>query len=156
MVIGEVLTGIALVKQSVDFIKSNINAAKDIGEIAKQIDDLFEGKKQVDKKRNKNSGMSFGQQLGVSSVASEIIDAKLAAEQLYEISVLIDMRFGAGTWGSILSERNKRIQEEKELAKKKAKERAEKNQEIAEFFLIAVLIAVAAVLLIGVVYLLTR
>ena len=91
---AEVLTGIALVNKSVEFIKSNISTAKDIGSIAKQIDDLFEGKNQLDKKRNKNSGMSVSQQFGVSSVASEIIDAKLAAEKMYEISVLVDMRFG--------------------------------------------------------------
>tara|TARA_R100001163_G_scaffold61332_1_gene51231 strand:- start:318 stop:788 length:471 start_codon:yes stop_codon:yes gene_type:complete len=156
MVIGEVLTGIALVKQSVDFIKSNINTAKDIGEIAKQIDDLFEGKKQIDRKRNKKSGMSVGQQLGVSSVASEIIDAKLAAEKLYEISILVDMRFGNGTWASIIAERNKRIQAAKEAAKKEARERAEKNQEIAEVAMVALAIAVAAALLVGVVYILTR
>ena len=156
MVIGEVLTGIALVKQSVDFIKSNISTAQDIGAIAKQIDDLFEGKKQIDRKRNKKSGMSVGQQLGVSSVASEIIDAKLAAEQLYEISILVDMRFGNGTWASIIAERNKRIQEAKEAAKKEARERAEKNQEIAEVAMVALAIAVAVALLIGVVYILTR
>ena len=32
--IAETLAGIALVKQSVDFIKSNINTAKDIGDIS--------------------------------------------------------------------------------------------------------------------------
>ena len=33
MVVAEVLTGIALVKQATDFIKSNIDTVKDIGEI---------------------------------------------------------------------------------------------------------------------------
>ena len=41
--IAETLAGIALVKQSVDFIKSNINTAKDIGEIADAVDGLFRG-----------------------------------------------------------------------------------------------------------------
>ena len=41
---AEVITGIALVNKSVDFIKNNISTARDIGQIAKQIDDLFEGK----------------------------------------------------------------------------------------------------------------
>ena len=53
MVFGEVLTGIALVKKSVDFIKDNISTCRDISEIAQQIDDLFEGKNQLDKKRSK-------------------------------------------------------------------------------------------------------
>ena len=45
MVVAEVLAGISLVKASVDFIKSNIDTAKDIGEIAGAVDDLFRGKK---------------------------------------------------------------------------------------------------------------
>ena len=53
MVLGDVVAGIQLVKQSVAFIKDNINTCKDISEIAGSIDGLFEGKKQVDRKRNK-------------------------------------------------------------------------------------------------------
>ena len=40
----------------------------------------------------------------------ETINAKLAAERLYEISQMIDLRFGHGTWAGILAERQKRIQ----------------------------------------------
>jgi hypothetical protein len=153
---AEVLTGIALVNKSVEFIKSNISTAKDIGSIAKQIDDLFEGKNQLDKKRNKNSGMSVSQQFGVSSVASEIIDAKLAAEKIYEISVLVDMRFGSGTWKGIIAERNKRINQAKEAAKKAAKEQAERNQQFLEIATVVICVFVTAVFLIGVVYYLTK
>ena len=63
--------------------------------------------------------MSFAEQFGVKSVANEIIDAKLAAEELYNISVLIDQRFGHGTWQTILTERNKRIEAAKEAQKEK-------------------------------------
>ena len=59
MVFGEVLTGIALVKKSVDFIKDNISTCRDISEIAQQIDDLFDGKNQLDKKRSKKSKLSI-------------------------------------------------------------------------------------------------
>ena len=55
MVVAEVLTGIALVKQATDFIKSNINTAKDIGDIAGQIDDLLKGESQTQKARAKKS-----------------------------------------------------------------------------------------------------
>jgi len=128
MVVAEVLTGISLVKASVDFIKSNINTANDIGQIAKQIDDLFLGEKQVQKERNrKGSKHSFSKQLGVESVAQEVIDSKLAQEQIQEISTLIDMRFGHGTWAGIIAERSRRIQkakaEEKEYRKQKLKRR---------------------------------
>ena len=52
MVVAEVLTGIAR-KEATDFIKSNINTVKDIGQIAGQIDDLFRGEHEAQKARNK-------------------------------------------------------------------------------------------------------
>ena len=116
MVVAEVLTGIALVQQSVKFIKDNISTAQDIGQIATQIDDLFRGEKEAQKARAKKSGTGLGDQFGVDTVAKEIIDARLAAEQLREVATMVDMRFGHGTWASILEERAKRIQEVKEQA----------------------------------------
>ena len=86
--LGDIVTGIQLVKKSVDFIKENINTCKDISEIAGSIDDLLDGKQQLDKKRSKKDGMSLADQFGVKTVANEIIDAKLAAEELYNVSVL--------------------------------------------------------------------
>ena len=153
---AEVLTGIALVNKSVDFIKTNINTARDIGTIAKQIDDLFDGKAQIDKKRSKRTGMSISEQFGVKSVAAEIIDAKLAAEQLEEIGILVDNRFGFGTWRGIIAERNKRIAEAKEAAKAEAREKAEKMEEITNIVVAGVCIILVAGLLIGVVYFLAR
>jgi|TARA_R100000995_G_C3454450_1_gene109818 hypothetical protein len=132
MVLGDVVAGIQLVKQSVAFIKDNINTCKDISEIAGSIDGLFEGKKQVDRKRNKKSGTSLADQFGVKSVAHEIIDAKLAAEQLYEISVLIDQRFGHGTWGQILTERNKRIEAAREARKEQIRVKRKQQEELIQ------------------------
>ena len=132
MVLGDVVAGIQLVKQSVAFIKDNINTCKDISEIAGSIDGLFEGKKQVDKKRNKKDGMSIAEQFGVKSVASEIIDAKLAAEELYNVSVLVDQRFGHGTWQTILTERNKRIEAAKEARKEQIRVRRKQQEELMQ------------------------
>ena len=133
MVVAEVLTGISLVKASVDFIKSNINTANDISQIARQIDDLFKGEKQIQKERNrKNSKTSISQQFGVESVAQEVIDAKLAEEKLQEMRTLVDMRFGPGTWQSILDLRSKRIQEEKEARRLAAIARRKEQEEMWE------------------------
>ena len=44
MPVAEILAGIALVKSSVDFIKSNIDTCKDIGELGSAIDSLLRGK----------------------------------------------------------------------------------------------------------------
>lgn len=132
MVVAEVLTGISLVKASVDFIKSNISTCQDISQIAGQIDDLFRGEKETQAARNKKSGTGLGDQFGVDSVAKEIIDARLAAEQLQEVATMVDMRFGHGTWAGILAERAKRIQEAKEAAAKARREQMKKAAEMEE------------------------
>ena len=133
MVVAEVLTGIALVQQSVKFIKENISTAQDIGQIAGQIDDLFRGEKEAQQARNKKSGNSgLSDQFGVESVAQEIIDAKLASEKLYEVSQLVDLRFGHGTWAGIVAERARRIQQAKEAAAAERKAQVKKQKEIQE------------------------
>jgi hypothetical protein len=126
--ISAALAGIALVQKSVEFIKSNINTAKDIGEIAGAIDSLFTGEKQVQEARNKKSGTGLGDQFGVDTVAKEIIDAKLAQEKLQEVATMVDMRFGHGTWSGILAERQKRIQEQRE-AQAKARRKAQQDHD---------------------------
>ena len=131
--IAETLAGIALVKQSVDFIKSNINTAKDIGDIAGAVEGLFRGQDEVEKARNKKAGVSVGDQLGIKTVAQEVIDARLAAEAMQEMRNMIDMRFGPGTFKSILDLRAKKIREEKEaLAEaRRIKRRKQKETEDA-------------------------
>ena len=127
--IAETLAGIALVKSAVDGIKSAIGTAQDIGEIAGHIDNLFEGESQTQRARNKKSGVN---QFSVNSVAKETIDAKIAAEKLYEVSVMVDQRFDHGTWSGIVTERAKRIQEAKEAALAARKEKAIKQEETME------------------------
>jgi hypothetical protein len=128
--IAEALAGIALVKSAVDGIKSAINTAKDVGEIAGYVDQLFEGEKQVQQKRSKSAYPGIGDQFGVSNIASEVIDARLAQEKMQEMRNLIDLRFGPGTWQSIVDERARRIQAAKEAA---AVERRKKIAEAKEF-----------------------
>lgn len=128
--IAETLAGIALVKSAVDGIKSAINTANDVGEIAGYIDQLFEGEKQVQQKRAKNSKLGLGDQFGVSTIASEVIDARLAQEKMQEMRNLVDLRFGPGTWQGIVDERARRIQAAKEAA---AEERRKKILEAKEF-----------------------
>tara|TARA_B100002019_G_scaffold211890_1_gene184688 strand:+ start:458 stop:934 length:477 start_codon:yes stop_codon:yes gene_type:complete len=131
MAVAEILAGIALVKSSVEFIKSNIDTAKDVGEIAGAIDGLFRGNEDVQKQRNKKSGVGIKDQFGINSVAQEMIDAKLAEEKMQEMRNLVDLRFGPGTWQGILDERARRIQEAKEAARLAA---IKKRQEDAEFW----------------------
>jgi len=144
--ISTALAGIALVKQSVDFIKTHINTVQDIGQIASQIDDLFTGEKQIQQARNKKAGGGLGDQFGVDTVAKEMIDAKLAAEKLQEVATMVDMRFGHGTWKSILAERAKRLQEQREAQAKARREMIQKAKEFEETMkTIGITVAILAV-----------
>tara|TARA_R100000329_G_scaffold88595_1_gene74430 strand:- start:588 stop:1061 length:474 start_codon:yes stop_codon:yes gene_type:complete len=131
--IAETLAGISLVKASVDFIKSNIDTAKDIGEIASAVDGLFRGADEVEKKRSRKAGVGIKDQFGIQSVAQEVIDARLAQEAMQEMKTMINMRFGPDTWQSIVDLRAKRIQEEKERiaeAKRLARQKQKENEEV--------------------------
>ena len=140
------LAGIALVQKSVEFIKSNINTANDIRDIAGAIDGLFQGEKQVQKQR-------FGDKsiLGQSKDAAHaVIDAKLAQEQLEDMSRLIDNRFGYGTWRAIIAERNKRIQEEKQQIAEAKRRKQKEREETMELIRIGSIV-VGSIILVGII-----
>jgi hypothetical protein len=151
--IAETLAGIALFKSAVDGIKSAIGTANDVSEIAGYIDKLFEGEKQVQERRNKKvSSPGIADQFGVETVASEVIDAKLAKEKMYEISQLVDLRFGPGTWKSIVDERARRIQEAKEMAaaarRKKIQAAKEFEENLKQVVLVSTVVVMALALVI--------
>ena len=124
-----VLTGIALVKKSVDFVKSNISTAQDIGDIIGHVDKALNGQQDVIKARDKANVDHFA----TENIAREVIDAKLAQEHLNEMRQLIDYRFGHGTWAYILQERKRRIDAKKLAIKEEKARRLKKRQEIEEY-----------------------
>ena len=133
-----VLTGIALVKKSVDFIKQNIETCNDIGDIIGHIDKAMTGEQQVIKARDKSGADPFA----IGTVAQEIIDAKLAREQINEIRTLVNYRFGPGTWEFILQERKKRIDAQKQAIKEARAAKLKKQQQIAEYIRIGLIVSV--------------
>jgi len=142
------LAGIALVQKSVEFIKSNIDTANSISDIAGAIDGLFAGEKQVQQERFGGKSI-IGQ---TKDAAHSVIDAKLAQEQLRDMQILIDNRFGYGTWRQIIAEKNKRIREEKEriaeekrIARQKKKERDEIILVVGSILSVALLFVLAVV-----------
>ena len=145
--IGEALAGIALVKGAVDAIKSGINTANDVRDIASHLDKMFEGRDQIQKDRSKAANDPFS----LKSVAQETINAKLAEEHFDEMRQLIDARFGWGTWASIIQERAKRIQEAKENEKKALIEKRKKHDELVEIGQAALLV-VGVLFLVGIVF----
>ena len=135
-------------KSAVDGIKSTINTANDIGDIAKYVDNLLEGEKQVQQQRAKRSGSSISDQFGIESVAQEVIDARIAQEKIQEMRTLVDMRFGPGTWQSIVDLRNKRIREAKEAAAKARREARLRQQEMMDSIKIAA--GIGAIVAVGI------
>ncbi len=140
-----VLTGIALVKKSVDFIKTNIGTAQDIGDIIGHVDKALNGQQQVIKDRDSKNLDHFA----TENVAKEIIDAKLAQEQLYEMKQLIDHRFGHGTWSFILEERKRRIDKHKQAVKEAKAKKLKKQKEMYDMIRM-VMIGIAVILFVAV------
>tara|TARA_R110002096_G_scaffold43757_2_gene118042 strand:+ start:450 stop:1205 length:756 start_codon:yes stop_codon:yes gene_type:complete len=149
MVVAEILTGIALVQKSVEFIKSNISTVNDISGIAKQIDGFFTGADQMNKSKGK--GMSIAEQFGsVEKSADDFINMKLLEEKRNELKFIINMRFGATAWDEIIAERANRISEAKEASRL---QRIEARQQQKEFLdtlqTIGIIFCVIAVIIIS-------
>jgi len=140
-----VLSGIKLVRQSVDFVKQQIQTCNDIGELVGHIDKAMMGEQQVIKARDSKNVDHFA----INNVAQEVIDARLAREQLNEMKNLINLRFGPGTWEFILQERKKRIDAKKQAMKEARAAKLKKQQEIAEYIKYG-LITVVTIAFIGV------
>ena len=148
-IVTATLTGIALIKKSVDFIKENINTVNDISGIAKQIDGFFLGEKQMNK--GKGKGMSIAEQFGsVENSANDFINMKLLEEQRNELKQLVNLRFGPTTWDEIIAERASRISEAKEANRLKRVEKRQQQKEIIDTLqTIGIIFCVVAVVIIG-------
>ena len=151
MVVAEILTGIALVQKSVEFIKSNISTVNDIKGIAKQIDGFFLGEEQMNKGQGK--GMSIAEQFGsVESSANDFINRKLLEEKREELKFIINMRFGPTTWDQIIAERAAKINQAKEAVRLQKVEARQKQKEIVDTLqTMAIIFCVIAVFIIGLV-----
>ena len=83
-------------------------------------------------------------------MAAEIINAKLAQEEMREIATMVDLRFGHGTWKSIVDERARRIQaaKEAEAAARRAQRQKQKEFEntIEQILMVGGVILMALVL----------
>ena len=142
------LAALALVKASIDGIKATIKSCKDVSEIAKDIDGLFQGQQDIarDKRKAKATGQSATQIVIAEEQAKE--DLKIAQE-------LIIARFGYHAWQRILKVQQDQLLEQKALAaaRKKKKEETRQTVEDAATIGISVFIGIL-ILLIGVAVLL--
>jgi len=106
MPVAEILAGAALVKASIEGIKSTIGAAKDIGAITTDLDNLFTGAQQI--RQQKKQAKATGQ-----SATEIIIQEELAKEAIEDAKQLIMARWDWGVWQKVVS-----LQKEMQLAAK--------------------------------------
>lgn len=147
MVVAETLAGIALVKSATEAIKGAISTANDVGSLAREIDKLFEGEKQIQRDK-----MSAQNPLSMKSVAEETINAKLAQEHMDEMRQLIDMRFGHGTWQGIIAERARRIHEIKEAEKRERIRKQKAKDDAIEVALIVMGVSVGVIIIVAILW----
>ena len=107
-----------LVKQSVDFVKQQIQTCNDISELVGHIDKAMMGEQQVIKARDSKNVDHFA----IENVAQEVIDARLAREQLNEMKNLINyvlvLVLGSLYYKkekNVLMQRNKLLKKQKQL-----------------------------------------
>lgn len=144
--ISATLTGLALARQGISFIKDNLDSAQDAAAIGQQIASIFQGHDDFNKKRYEQPAF------GLNSVAEEMIEYKLQQEEMYELKRLVNHRFGLGFWESIVAERAKRIEEHKEHEKEIARIKRRKRQKLIDTIqTIGIMIAITGVLAIGIV-----
>ena len=127
--ITTVLTGLALAKQGIEFIKSNLDTINDAKAIGEQLSNIFQGHQQFNKQRFNG---------GLKDVAIEMIEYKQQEEMLYELKMLLDFRFGNGFYDQVQAEYIKRQREQKELDRLA---RIAKRKRLEKIFLGGLLIA---------------
>ena len=113
--ISAALTGLALARQGIAFIKENIESANDAKAMATQLANVFQGHKEFNKQR-------YDGTLSLKEVAEQRIEMRMQQEQLYELKVLLDSRFEHGFYDSIQRDFQEQIRQQEE--KKKEARRA--------------------------------
>jgi hypothetical protein len=150
--VAEILAGIALAKSAVSGIKSMIDTANDVNDIAHHIDNLFKSRDQVkrDINKNKNAKKSKSKMramfnkkmnededddLSVGAVATMVLEQKKMDREIMNLGIRIDNKFGEGTWTEILETRKKMIEEHNKQAKIQREMDKQHDIEVHEFWI---------------------
>ncbi len=144
--VAEIIAGISLCNSAYKAIKESISNCKEVGQLAGSIDQLIEGKQQIDaavKPSNRVAskwarmmgakGVDNKGSLSLGSIAQEKINQKIAAEELEKVQYMINKRFGYGTWDEIIMERDERVEKAKTQAQKDREIRQKKTDQWLEY-----------------------
>ena len=149
--VAEILAGIALAKSAVSGIKSMIDTANDVGDIAHHIDNLFKSRDQVKRDIHKNQnkkpksklrsmftktmGEDEDDDLSVGAVATMVLEQKKMDREILNLGIRIDNKFGEGTWDEILETRKKMIAEHKKQVEAQKEMDKQHDKEVHDFWI---------------------
>ena len=150
--VAEILAGIALAKSAVSGIKSMLDTANDVNDIAHHIDNLFKSRDQVKRDIRKNQNAKkpkskmramFNKKmnededddLSVGAVATMVLEQKKMDREILNLGIRIDNKFGEGTWDEILETRKKMIEEHNKQAKIQREMDKQHDIEVHEFWI---------------------
>tara|TARA_R100000231_G_C5277222_1_gene150515 strand:- start:188 stop:727 length:540 start_codon:yes stop_codon:yes gene_type:complete len=140
--ISATLTGIALARQGFELLKNAKEGVSDAQQIGQALTSIFEGHAQFNEKRYSKSAISFG------DIASEEIEYRNMLEDLDELRVLINRRYGHGTFEKIKQEYQERVREQKEQEKLERQKQVRKWAKYREWFQTGAIIFILTVLLV--------
>ena len=122
-----IIGGLAAARSAIDFLKQNVDAFNDAKTIGQQIGQILQGHDEFNKARYDSK---MAAKLGIKDVASDMIEMKLQQEELYQLRVIVNNRFGSTFYDDILKERERRIHEQKEAIKKAKAAQLKQRQEL--------------------------
>ena len=122
-----IIGGLAAARSAIDFLKQNVDAFNDAKTIGQQIGQILQGHDEFNKARYDSK---MAAKLGIKDVASDMIEMKLQQEELYQLRLIVNNRFGSTFYDDILKERERRIHEQKEAIKKAKAAQLKKRQEL--------------------------
>jgi len=140
-----ILGGLAAARSAINFLKENVDAFNDARTIGQQIGQILQGHDEFNKARYDTKMQA---KLGIKDVAADMIEMKLQQEELYQLRLIVNNRFGSKFYDDILKEREKRIHDQKEAIKKAKAAQIKKRQELIGI-LKALGIAVGIILTLG-------
>ena len=122
-----IIGGLAAARSAIDFLKQNVDAFNDAKTIGQQIGQILQGHDEFNKARYDSK---MAAKLGIKDVASDMIEMKLQQEELYQLRLIVNNRFGSTFYDDILKERERRIHEQKEAEKRARAAQLKKRQEL--------------------------
>ncbi len=140
--ISDIIVGAKLLQSAISGVKSAIDSGKDAQNIAKLVGSIFTAQDQIAKQKNHN--VTVKDQLGMEKIVSDEIDARLLEEQLTEIRMLCNNRFGSTFWQDCIQIRNDAIKAQKEKEKKLKIRKAQEAKELKHNLFILLSIIVVA------------